>query len=161
MLVKNGMYLFWNGELSNWFPSRFAAANKVFHNSEQYFMWRKAEFFGDDARMSAIMEFGANPDLAKKLGRQVQGFDVTKWDNVSLSVMLEACTFKFGQNRVLLDVLMGTEELTIVEASPHDTVWGIGLHETDPNAWDEATWQGENRLGKVLMQVRKNFSQKR
>jgi ribA/ribD-fused uncharacterized protein len=41
-----------------------------------------------------------------------------------------------------------------VEASPYDKIWGIGLGEADPKADDETQWLGENRLGKVLDEVR-------
>ena len=45
----------------------------------------------------------------------------------------------------------------LVEASPTDKIWGIGLWEGDNKVLDEKNWNGENRLGRVLMEVREGF----
>jgi ribA/ribD-fused uncharacterized protein len=53
--------------------------------------------------------------------------------------------------------LMATGDLEIVEASPEDKIWGIGLRESDPRAWDKSTWQGTNWLGEAIMRVRQKL----
>jgi len=53
-----------------------------------------------------------------------------------------------------LDKLLETKGTTIVEASPYDTIWGIGMAEDHPDVMDEAKWKGENLLGKALTELR-------
>jgi ribA/ribD-fused uncharacterized protein len=55
---------------------------------------------------------------------------------------------------------MSTENMIIVEASPFDTIWGIGLHWKDDKVLDEANWLGQNLLGKALIEVRETLKNK-
>ena len=61
---------------------------------------------------------------------------------------------KFTQNPDLLKTLIDTIGTTLVEASPYDKVWGIGLAEDDPKALNRETWEGTNWLGEVLTDLR-------
>ena len=61
---------------------------------------------------------------------------------------------KFSQNPELGDWLIGTSPAVLVEASPVDTIWGIGLAADDKRASDPAKWRGLNLLGFVLMKAR-------
>lgn len=65
---------------------------------------------------------------------------------------------KFSQNPPLGDFLLATQNRVLVEASPHDRIWGIGLHRDDPRAAEPARWLGENRLGFALMEVRSRLA---
>jgi ribA/ribD-fused uncharacterized protein len=58
----------------------------------------------------------------------------------------------------MLEELMSTEEKEIVEASPEDTIWGIGMHETHPDILDRTKWLGTNWLGEAIMQVRETIN---
>jgi hypothetical protein len=64
---------------------------------------------------------------------------------------------KFGQNSRLKATLLSTENKIIVEASPYDTIWGIGLYHEDDRVLDEKNWKGMNLLGKALMEVREKL----
>lgn len=47
----------------------------------------------------------------------------------------------------------------LAEASPYDKVWGIGLSADDPRALVQRKWQGENKLGEALMDVRRQLKE--
>jgi ribA/ribD-fused uncharacterized protein len=68
--------------------------------------------------------------------------------------MFVGCREKFRQNAELAAVLRDTGSSVLVEASPYDRIWGVGLGETDPRLADSSNWQGLNLLGKTLMRVR-------
>lgn len=144
---------FWGGEFSNWFTCYFNYEDHEFFNSEQAFMWKKAEFFGDE-EMAELILHTQNPKQAKALGRKVRGFDAEKWAMVSYPIMIAVNAEKYNQNPRLREKLLATSDKTLVEASPYDKIWGIGLSEDDDRCLDEHQWQGMNLLGKALMQVR-------
>jgi len=62
---------------------------------------------------------------------------------------------KFSQNEHLKQVLIGTGQRRLVEASPLDKIWGIGLATDHPDAYMIERWQGLNLLGDALEIVRK------
>lgn len=64
---------------------------------------------------------------------------------------------KFSQNKKLKEQLLRTFPRTLVEASPMDRIWGIGLAKEDHRAWNKQTWRGQNLLGEVLTRVRNNI----
>ena len=144
---------FWSGEFSNWDYSPFIVDENSFSNSEQYFMYKKAKFFGDSEIAMEILKT-PDPRENKELGRKVKNFDYSKWVEVSSQFMIEACMHKFMQNDKHRQTLLNSEDKILVEASPLDTVWGVGLHFTDPLILDEKNWGGKNLLGKTLMEVR-------
>lgn len=151
-------YLFWGGICSNWYPARFTInypdlGDVEFNCTEQHMMFEKARLFGDAARANAILATDS-PKLQKQLGRQVAGYDEAKWAEVRFNVVVEGNLAKFRQNDDLRErFLRDTAGKTIVEASPYDTVWGIGLAANDPRALDETLWRGSNLLGQVLDEV--------
>jgi ribA/ribD-fused uncharacterized protein len=101
----------------------------------------------------AIMA-ASNPREQKALGRKVRGFDEGTWNSVCRGIVYRANLAKFEQDAELNRLLMETGSRTIVEASPKDPIWGIGLGQEDPRAQDPAQWRGTNWLGVALMQVR-------
>lgn len=149
---------FWNGIYSNWHPAPFVdTLNGIrFANSEQAFMWWKAHRFGDIETRNEI-EKTPDPKEVKKLGRKVKGFDVEKWDNCCFNIMVYVIDDKFRQNPEMLKELLATGNKTIVEASPYDIIWGVGLLEDDDLILDEKNWRGKNLLGKALMEVRERL----
>lgn len=124
-----------------------------FSCSEQHFMWSKANFFGDTNSAAAIAS-EYNPAEAKLLGRRVNNFNEKAWNCVKLGVMTYSCYLKFSQNPSWGKMLLSTNKRTLVEASPMDCVWGIGLDITDPLILDEKNWKGQNLLGVALGNVR-------
>jgi ribA/ribD-fused uncharacterized protein len=69
-------------------------------------------------------------------------------------IVREGTLLKFGQNPHLRQKLEATEDKTIVEASPRDKIWGIGLGAKSALEKGEEGWRGLNLLGKALMEVR-------
>ena len=88
----------------------------------------------------------------KAIGRSVVGFTAVGWDAVKQRVMFEVVLAKFEQNEELADLLIGTGEKILVEASPYDDVWGAGMSALEILSGKE--WDGENLLGVVLEKVR-------
>jgi ribA/ribD-fused uncharacterized protein len=64
---------------------------------------------------------------------------------------------KFGQHAGLRQFLLGTGDRVLVEASPRDTIWGIGLAAGDERAAGPDRWRGLNLLGFALMEVRQRL----
>ncbi len=147
---------FWTNWMSNCTPSNL----KIYTNSEQIFMYIKAKFFGDEDKAKEIVKLGSNPAIAKKLGREVSGYDEEAWSTSRFDAMYAAVKAKFESDRVLTKQLMETDTKTLVEASPVDIIWGVGIHEKDDAILDENNWKGQNLLGKVLMKVRTELQAK-
>lgn len=53
--------------------------------------------------------------------------------------------------------LLSTGDKILAEASPYDTIWGIGLEASDFDSTHPDRWPGKNLLGKVLMRVREEL----
>lgn len=147
---------FWAGEFSQWYPSRFMKDGKIFNCAEQYMMYKKAELFNDAYVQNAVMNSN-DPREQKKLGREIKGFDKDKWDAVCKQYVYDANYSKFVQNDNLYNILMQTLGTTLVEASPEDKIWGIGLHKSDERALNRVTWEGTNWLGEIITKVREDL----
>jgi len=156
---------FWDGPFSQWETSYFTVEDVEYNCAEQYMMAEKARLFEDDYTLEMIMDTDV-PATQKALGRQVSGFCKAEWEDdeetengqpYCWNVVWRGNMAKFGQNAHLLNVLLSTEGTTLVEASPEDRIWGIGLAEGDPGCHSRDTWQGLNWLGEVLTNVREHL----
>ena len=139
--------------LSQWYPSPFVVDDGYYHCAEQYMMAQKARLFGDSETFIQIMA-SYDPMTIKKLGRRVCNFSDSVWRCNRIKVVLDANLAKFSQNVKLLEFMLSTGDKILVEASPYDTIWGIGMTEDDPAVCDPRQWKGENLLGFALMKVR-------
>jgi len=146
-------HFFWSGPFSQWHPSPFEIDGVTYSCAEQYMMAEKARLFEDVAREVMIMST-SDPSDQKRYGRMVEGFDNEVWLRNAKDIVKQASLAKYGQNPDLRAVLMATMGKTLVEASPEDRLWGIGLRKTDPRAKGRSTWKGKNWLGEVLTEVR-------
>jgi len=152
-MAKEDFIFFWNGTYSQWEPSKFTIDNVEYNCCEQYMMAQKALMFNDLDSYTEIMK-STSPRQQKELGRSVKGFDKETWEAKCQDIVYEGNYAKFTQNPHMKEELMATGNLEIVEASPYDTIWGIGLGERDPLAWNKSTWKGLNWLGIAIMRVR-------
>ncbi|WBC00771.1 NADAR family protein [Micromonospora sp. WMMA1976] len=139
--------------LSQWWPAAFTVDGREFATAEHWMMWHKATLFGDHAIAERVLAAG-HPHRAKALGRQVRDFDEATWVARRYEIVVAGSIAKFGRHEPLRRFLIGTGDRVLVEASPTDRVWGIGLTADDPRADDPATWRGDNLLGFALMEAR-------
>jgi ribA/ribD-fused uncharacterized protein len=146
--------------LSQWFPSPFVVDGITYATAEHFMMVSKARMFGDADAEAAILRT-RDPARAKELGRAVRGFDERAWREQRVSIVVAASVAKFGQNSALREFLLGTNDRVLVEASPRDRIWGIGLAADDPRALDPYSWRGLNLLGFALMEARERLRQQR
>lgn len=142
---------------SQWYECKFTVEGTEYHTAEQYMMAQKAILFGDDAVLQRIMH-ASNPGEYKKLGRAISNFDSNVWDRNKYSIVVSGNTAKFSQNPELLDFLLKTNSRVLVEASPYDRIWGIGMPADAPDIENPFIWKGENLLGFALMEVREKLS---
>ncbi len=138
---------------SQWYPAPFTVDGVDYPTAEHYMMAAKARLFGDQAVLAEVLA-ATSPGAAKAAGRKVRGFDEERWRAHRWDIVVNANLAKFGQHPDLGAFLCQTGEQVLVEASPVDAIWGIGLAADDPAARDPATWQGLNLLGFALMEVR-------
>jgi ribA/ribD-fused uncharacterized protein len=142
-----------SGCLSQWWPAPFQVDGRAYATAEHWMMWRKARLFGDEEAADRILAAG-HPDRAKALGRRVRGFDEAVWQAHRFAIVEEGSVAKFRSDPALTAYLLATGDRVLVEASPVDRVWGIGLAATDAGATDPRAWQGLNLLGFALMAAR-------
>lgn len=144
--------------LSQWWMADFVDPRdqSKYCCAEQFMMAQKAEIFKDFETKKAIMA-NRNPKEIKSLGRHVRGFDQRAWDEYKHFIVFYGNQLKFSQNPELKEFLISTGNKVIVEASPYDKVWGIGMDANNPKATNPNLWNGENLLGFALMIVRDFF----
>lgn len=147
---------FWNSLYSQWFsrPNLFQDGQGNFYpNAEKYMMMEKAKVF-NAMEIYEKMKKTNNARTVKALGREIKNFTDEEWDKHKMKVVLDASLMKFSQNEDLLDLMKEHKDLILVEASPEDAIWGIGLHFDNDDILDESKWLGQNLLGKCLMEAR-------
>lgn len=149
--------------MCQWYPSPirirnpnilgFGLSDVTFPTAEHFMMYQKARVFRDKDAIDAILA-EPDPSVVKKIGRKVRNFNETTWDRVKYALVVRGNISKFAQNWELRKYLLGTGNAILVEASPYDRIWGIGLTEDDPRANNPFEWRGENLLGFACMDVR-------
>lgn len=143
--------------LSQWWPAPFTVDGVRYATAEHWMMAGKARLFGDGDALARILAAG-HPRQAKSLGRRVRGFDEAEWTRHRWGLVVAGNVAKFGQHPELGSWLLGTGARVLVEASPVDRVWGIGLAADDERAADPARWRGLNLLGFALMEARERLA---
>jgi len=139
--------------LSQWYRASFTVNSEWYPTAEHYMMTMKAGTFGDLGTARRIRN-APHPRDARSLGRKITPFDEAIWARNRVQVVTRGNLAKFSQNLSLREYLLSTGDKVLVEASPHDPVWGIGLAAGHPQAADPRRWRGLNLLGFILMDVR-------
>ncbi len=153
---------FWKdaSPFSQWHKVGFTLDGVHFKTAEHWMMWKKAMLFGDAIKAEEILKEG-HPHGAKKKGREVAGFDKYEWEQNCKRFVYEGSHAKFTQNPTLLKKLMETGDTILVEASPYDNIWGIGLDEEAAKKMPAEQWPGTNWLGEILTELRENLKQEK
>jgi ribA/ribD-fused uncharacterized protein len=141
---------------SQWFPAKFTIEDVSYLTAEHFMMAQKARLFNDKLSLQKILASQTAAE-AKALGRQVAGFNEEVWNAHCFDIVVEANRAKFSQNARFGKWLLDTAPKVLVEASPQDCIWGIGMNKNDPNSLDPRLWRGRNLLGFALMEVRYQF----
>jgi ribA/ribD-fused uncharacterized protein len=142
--------------LSQWWQSPFVVEGVNYATAEHYMMVEKARLFGDEGIIPSILH-AETPKEAKALGRKISGFDNAVWLENRVPIVTSGNLAKFSQKAVLQRFLLETVDRVLVEASPVDAIWGIGLAEEEPQATIPSQWKGLNLLGFALMDVREQI----
>lgn len=139
--------------LSQWAPSPFRLEGRLYPTAEHYMMAEKARLFGDAEALERIL--GAeSPGAAKAYGREVRGFEQSAWEAAREEIVFRGSLAKAAQTPDLRAFLLATQARVLVEASPRDAVWGIGLARDHADAERPEAWPGLNLLGFALMRAR-------
>lgn len=138
---------------SQWYPASFEIEGITYATAEHWMMAAKARLFDEPETLEQIL-VASTPAEAKALGRQVKNFDDAIWKANARRLVTEGNVAKFRQNKELGEFLLATGDAVLVEASPRDCLWGIGLGQDNPKAQHPDTWRGQNLLGFALMDVR-------
>ncbi|KZN40115.1 hypothetical protein N483_18170 [Pseudoalteromonas luteoviolacea NCIMB 1944] len=144
---------------SQWYESKFQEDGNEFFTAEHYMMYHKAKLFGDYDACEKVLS-ARSPAKAKAIGREVLGFEQTLWDEKRFEIVVNANLAKFSQNADLKAFLLSTGNRVLVEASPVDKIWGIGLVQDNPASENPDSWKGLNLLGFALMEVRDRLADK-
>lgn len=159
VVVETDNYVFfWKppSPFDQWTPCKFEAEGVVYNCAEQWMMAEKARLFGDtEVRRQILNEY--HPRKQKQLGQRVRGFNHALWDSHRFDIVLTGNRLKFQQNFELLSQLRATSDKILVEASPQDRIWGIGLDAENAQRTPQEKWPGMNLLGQVLMSVRREL----
>lgn len=138
---------------SQWWEGEFSVDGVLYSSAEHWMMAKKAELFEDLEALQKILK-ASSPGEAKSIGRKVKNFDPKEWDKEKYEIVINGNLHKFQQNNALKEFLQNTGNRVLVEASPVDPIWGIGLAADNEAVHDPRRWKGENLLGFALMEVR-------
>lgn len=159
--ISNGKYyLFYHADnpCSNHHIRNFVVKNITFNCVEQFMMYCKAMLFGDVEIAKQILA-ELVPQKQKMLGRKVKGYVESIWNDKGDNFVYIGAKAKFLQNLDLRAFLLSTRSSILVEASPTDTKWGIGMSMYDQGVFNEANWRGDNRQGRILMLIRQEIQE--
>jgi len=153
--IRGDKLFFWGGWPSQWTMAEFVIDGVTYNCCEQWMHAEKARLFGDVEVLSKILA-SPHPKAQKDFGRKVRGYDDARWVEKRYEVVVRGNVAKYSQNPALLQLLRDAPAI-LVEASPEDVVWGVGMSVDDPDIDDASKWRGENLLGKAISEARRRL----
>ena len=139
--------------LSNHYSYKLTTGEGDFTSVEQFYMYQKANHFGDEDSAVAICSTD-DPVNTKSLGKNIKGLKAGEWKEVHEQYMQVGISAKFEQSPDSAKVLKGTGNSMLVEANPFDSFWGAGVSLASTNLWNPTKWKGSNKLGRMLVELR-------
>ena len=127
--------------LSNFYESNFRIGTFIYPTVEHFYQSQKSDDHYE--RLDILM--ADSPKEAKQMGRDIET-PRENWEEKRLIYMWKGIHAKFTQNKNLKKYLLDTKDAELIENSPVDPFWGRGKD-----------WEGENKLGKMLMMLRKEM----
>lgn len=153
---RKDFLFFWGNDpdkpYSQWYPSPFQQGGNVFHTAEHWMMYHKAITFHDVEAAQTILG-NSDPAFAKRQGRLLKEYNDDIWNKIKYHIVRQGNVLKFSLPQ-FKPILLATGEQILVEASPFDKVWGIGLGVEDEDCANPENWKGENLLGYAIMEAR-------
>lgn len=144
------------GYFSNWYVSPFTDLDgNKYRTVEMYMMAHKAKLFNDKYRFEQILKT-ESPMRCRALGRKVINFDERVWRREAREIVKQGLRLKF-RDPILRTCLLKTDNATLVEASPTDKIWGVGMAADNTDINNPEKWKGTNWLGQCLMEVREEM----
>jgi ribA/ribD-fused uncharacterized protein len=156
---SDNIHAFFSGPLSQWALFPFHVYNselqkiETFKTAEHYMMAQKAKIFKDMSARDAILK-SSSPKEAKALGRSIRDFNEVTWNLYKEKIVIMGNVLKGMQNERFCQALLDTKDKLLIEASPYDRIWGVGIDENDRRINYPKQWPGKNLLGFCLMEVR-------
>lgn len=172
---------------SQWHPSKFIYKDIIFSSAEQFMMYSKAKMFGADDLAQKIIDYNETPLIKKFLndelsdtdicndkgmlrewdgyqkaikdhGREVKNYVDAVWVEKRVPIVSVASREKYNQNPSYKAELLKCAGTKMVEASPYDKIWGIGLDENEARRLPENKWLGLNLLGNILTDLCNSYT---
>lgn len=141
---------------SQWWECQFIIDDIKYYTAEQYMMAEKARLFKDFEILEKILSSKSAKEI-KDFGRKIKNFNEELWSKEKINIVKRGNLAKFSQNESLKYFLLNTDKKILVEASPYDKIWGIGLIEDDEKVKNPNLWEGLNLLGFILMELREEL----
>lgn len=142
----------WN-PLSNFYPSPFVVQGRRFRTAQHYYQYLKAEAFGD-VELCNMMLQEPSPKAVGDMATVIKDFNEVEWNTRADEAMKKALRAKFSACVVPRRFLVGTGTTKIIFATRHQTYWGNGLdYDDEMNPYPDS-WEGVNKLGEMLMELR-------
>jgi ribA/ribD-fused uncharacterized protein len=141
---------------SQWYDAPFTVGNVLYKTTEHYMMAHKAKLFNDQSAYQKILQC-PHPKAAKSIGREIIGFSEEIWLQHRIAIVVAGSIAKFSYHPDLCSYLINTGDRVLVEASPIDRIWGIGLATDHHDIEHPDKWLGLNLLGFALMQARNSL----
>lgn len=131
---------------SNFFPSPMVINDTLYSCVEQYYQAAKLDEDDSSENISKIMD-SLDPFKMKYFGSAKSGAkERPDIDDLKDRIMYNGLKAKFTQNPILQEILLETGDAELIEEAPWDEYWGSGK-----------TGEGQNKMGSLLMKVRKGL----